>query len=651
MKRLRVALVASGLIALGWGCGSAKEALEEAAGISQMSETDVTQILTDSGAKEKLSKFKIHGGFNITANFPADLTSDQSVDVPISMPKPEKFDPTKGKARSILFLRAREFEIAGTKMTRLEVVTVAKVEPTSTGATLSLQGGKFTEHLDVDQKVTKATQAGKYILAEGEGTGGLVFYKGESTLKKQDATSTLVKGAFVYSDSSPFITQTSSTGQFLLPVPEGSSGSIMAYHNTIDADYTAPGTPKLATTAITKAGLLDEYKGDVSGKLDESGISPADKSKAMDGFDKVNTFVTDFFDAWTVIPVTLVFIQPPQTPPAPPPAPPKPAQVADPAPRPSATAVVITGTDSTEPQVDLGCTGVDASGNSTFVTNGANFDNYTTYKGWRVSGNVIASTEQADVIFGDPTTLRANAETASRYPDQAKGYCVLSTGNALYTKQTAADSTKDNKIYQPGPAGAEQVTEMWQKVKTPAKDSDYKYIKIRVAFFSQEFPAWVGSGYNDSFFVKFDESPDFIGTGNLNDLAGGESEVSGCKSKTFASGTKVTCGEWQSIAGGALSTGVLWDIDKSTNAVSQGSKYFCGSTGKCYHGYIPARVICKQLNAETEMGKELTLRFNVTDAGDKMFDSALAIDSIVFSKEDCGASAFAGDARSKARQE
>ena len=62
--------------------------------------------------------------------------------------------------------------------------------------------------------------------------------------------------------------------------------------------------------------------------------------------------------------------------------------------------------------------------------------------------------------------------------------------------------------------------------------TDYKYIKIRMAFFSQEFPKYVGTGFNDSFFVKFDESPDFIARGNLNDLAGGKDAAKDCSSKT-----------------------------------------------------------------------------------------------------------------------
>lgn len=648
MKLRRLALAAGSLVtlSLGIGCGdlekAAKDATTEALGVGILEASEQEQILTDSGATAKLEQFKIHGSIEIKENFPADLTQEAEVEVPISMPQPEAF---AGESRSLLFLRAKEFTVADTKVTRLEVVTVASISPSDLGAKLGIKGGEFTAHLDDDQKPTKATQTGKYILAEGKGTGGLVFIKGMVNLKKVDGTTELVKGAMVYSDASPFVTVTGSKGEFVLPVPEGADGNLYAFHKTIATDYTAPGTPTLSTNLITKAGLLDQYKDDVSGKLDDLGAGSDDKTKALGAFDDLNTAVTDFFDAWQTVAMDLVFVQPPQTPPSPPPAPSVPAETPDPAPVASDTAVVATREKSDAIQVDMGCTGVDANGASTFVTDGSKFDS-DTVKGWRVKGHVASSVEQASAIFGDPTTIRADAEKAKRFVDKANGYCVIATGNGLKKSRDEADTSKDNSVFLPE---KNMVSEMWQKVDVPSAESGLEYIKIRVAFFSQEFPKWVGSGFNDSFFVKFEESTDVIGKGNLNDLAGGADQVSDCKSKTFTAGTQVTCGEWQSITGSSLTSGALWNIDKSTDAVKKGTSYHCGD-GNCYHGYIPARVICKKIPAELQ-GKRATLRFNVSDAGDKYYDSALAVDSVVFSKEDCDQSAFNGDARSKALSE
>ena len=654
MKLLKALLLPAALVGgmhlTGCGSDDVQKAAEEAAGISTLEDTEKETILAEAGFDATaLTGFKVHGGYEITENFPVDLTQTESVELPISLSQPAAYDATKGKSRSILFLRKKEFEIAGTKYTRFEVVTVAKVEPTETGVKLSIEGGEYTEHLDESQKPTKETQNGTYILVEGEGTSGMVYLKSTVKLKKVDGTEELVKDAWIFSDVSPFITRTGSQGEYLLPIPEGATGTLQAFHETIETTYSAPGTPKVASEQILKAGLLDQYKDEFNSKVSGATGDASKQAEASSAFDKLNTAVTDFFDAWTTIAIPMVFVQPPQTPPPQPTPPATPVETADPAPVPAATTTVVTREAATAPQIDLGCTGVDASGNTTFVTDGAKMDDYSTYKGWRVSGHVFAVTDEHTNIFGDPATIRAT--NSSRYPDQAKGYCVLSTGDGLYQKQKAADGTKDSTVFQPGPNGKGQTAEMWQKITTPSADSGYKYIKIRLAFFSQEFPQYVGTSFNDSFFVKFDETPDFIGRGTLNDLAGGKDAAADCKSKTFTSGTQVSCGEWVSVNGSGVTTGKLWDIDQSTQAVSN-TKYFCAgsdaSSQKCFHGYIPPRVLCKELDAATELGKELTLRFNVSDAGDSYYDSAIAIDSIVFSNEACDQTSFNGDARSKA---
>ena len=202
---------------------------------------------------------------------------------------------------------------------------------------------------------------------------------------------------------------------------------------------------------------------------------------------------------------------------------------------------------------------------------------------------------------------------------------------------------------------------MWQKVKVPA---DVKTLQVRVAFMSQEFPRWVGTGFNDSFFIKFDESPGFIAQGNLNELAGlGETgtdaektQAENCKSNKTFGGTQTSCGQWQSVNGAPATTlnhGTLWDVTSSTQAVSHGdaARFGCSKEGesstKCYHGWVPPRVICYDLDPDTEVGKELTLRMSISDAGDTFYDSAIAVDTIVFSKKDCN-SRFTGEEPSRA---
>ena len=48
---------------------------------------------------------------------------------------------------------------------------------------------------------------------------------------------------------------------------------------------------------------------------------------------------------------------------------------------------------------------------------------------------------------------------------------------------------------------------------------------------------------------------------------------------------------------------------------------------------ITPRVICRELDPDLEIGKALTLRIGVSDVGDSYYDSALAVDGVVFSTE------------------
>ena len=82
---------------------------------------------------------------------------------------------------------------------------------------------------------------------------------------------------------------------------------------------------------------------------------------------------------------------------------------------------------------------------------------------------------------------------------------------------------------------------------------------------------YVNSKFNDSFKIKFKESTGVIASGNVNDLAG--SALTSCSSSNWTSGTKVTCGEWESINGSEIGNnfaekGKLWNIAQSTDASS-----------------------------------------------------------------------------------
>jgi len=201
------------------------------------------------------------------------------------------------------------------------------------------------------------------------------------------------------------------------------------------------------------------------------------------------------------------------------------------------------------------------------VRQGSKFDDYAGSPGWRATGDVRFAYDAASVIFP--------AVAGERYLDETPGYCLLATGNAQYVL------SGNDAAFMPGPNGLGQTSEMCRKLSfRPA----VKSIQVRVAFFSQEFPQYVGSKFNDSFFIKFDESIDMIASGNLNDLAGANSAdaavvaaVSACKDLATTPDATGTCGDW--VHTSQLTNGDLWNINSSEQGPKQADKYCGGAAG------------------------------------------------------------------------
>lgn len=631
------------------GCGKVKDALEEAAGIKQLDQSEVDTILKEVGwdvtKNPQLANFEVvkGGGFELTDKFKGDLSKETKLG-PIPLDVPDQGKTAAGNQRSYMLVRQETITIdAATSYKRLRIATVAAYDP---GAKeLQIDGTKVNEFIDKKNQISRdGGQAGKYLLIQAKGDKGLAYLTGLITIKKADATTANVEGATVFTTTSPFVTVTGSEGKYLLAMLEGGKGTVLAFHGGIVSKFSAPGTPTSASKEIAYAGALDKYK---EGVLDKAGkVDTTDAvAKTDSAFDKVNGKVTDFINGWTLITSDLMFVQPKQEA-----SPPAKAPVNNPAPDPApapaptvekpadpvipADSVIVRRDDETAKtqNVDLGCSGI-SNDNALldFVRNGAEMDDTANHPGWRSTGDVQYSWDLADVMFKVP-------DASTRYVDQVNGYCLLSTGNALYKLTNDTDAA-----YLPGPDGAGQTSEMWQSIHVP---KEAKSIQVRVAFFSQEFPTYVGTQFNDSFFIKFDESPDVIAAGSLNDLAGINSTdaavktaVEGCSNITSYDASK-TCGDWGFTNATAGMHGELGFIQSSTTAVPQAATFGCrapGATGdstKCYHGMIAPRIICKDI-ADTDKGQNRTLRFNVSDAGDAYFDSALAVDSVVFSQLPC----------------
>jgi hypothetical protein len=649
-------------VSLMGGCGKGKspaeakkEAAEDALGIAELSNDEAATIKQEAGWDDaRMGKFKIIKGFKLSSKFKGDLGKTVEIPIPLDLPG----TAANGKTPSYSLLKKRTFEVGPNKFTRFEIITVARYEADQ--KKLVIDGEKIGAFLDDKDRVKKdnSNQEGDYLLVKGQGDAGLAYLTGKISLKKNDNTEEALGGAVVFTTDSPFVTTSGSTdGKFLLAVVDQGdvqcqqSGMITATH--VNVGSKAAGTPTSTQGEIPCIGVLDNYKAQVVGKSSEMG---ADETKTKQIFDTVNNKVTEFLGAWKTGEVNLTFVQPPapKAPAVPPeapksPAPPAdspiaqpttpPAPPSDPAkidpPPPSPSAPFVRPDPASGYGVNLGCTYTEMDKNTGvavgLVGDVGKYDDYPGTKGWRFFGDVRITNQNSVEIFGAATAAKAGND---RNPDVADGYCLLTTGNQLFKKfKSPIFDPKDGKT-----------SEIWQKVSVPENATG---VQIRVAFFSMEYPTYIGTQFNDNFYVKFDESPYFIAQGNLNDLAGAndpalKDSLGNCKTQTSfaAPATSWPCGEWDATTFNDKDknlTGALWDVQDSDQGPSLGAKYKCGTdaggVGKCYPGMIQPRVICAPLDKDTERGKTLTLRIGVADAGDSYFDSALAVDSVVFSTE------------------
>ncbi len=662
MLRKRLLGLVPALLAVsmfGSGCDKAKKAAEEALGVKKMEETDKDALLIkttwDTTVDQK--KWIIHGGFELTDSFKGDLGSETSIPLPIDLPDNELANKAgDDKKRMLLLLKAENFTIPGfaEPLTRFRIASIGEHDPDK--KEMKISGGEVNKYLGEKQKLGPGTQAGQYLIAEGIGSGGLAFIEGIARVKASGGDAAPLANVMVFTSSSPFVTLSGDSGdtkgQYMLAMLDGSKGQLTGYNSDVPKTY--KGTPASVSTEIFYAGALDEFQDDVDGKASELGADSEQGKKVSGKFKELNDAVTPYLGGWKVMKIDLLFVQPPAAPPAPPVAasapivtPSQPAEPVPPTPTETMPVVVRQDPADTEvPQVDLGCNGqylVGTDVKPSFWTGGDDIAN-SANKGWRATGDVHITSEEHIAIFGSVGSVREVAGADDRYLDNIEGYCLLTTGDAQYQK-SGPNTTSAAPQMIPGPDGAGKSSEMWQLVKIPSKASTVKSIQMRVAFFTQEFPKYVGTKFNDSFYIKFDELPEFLAEGNLNDLAGGAETVADCNTKTIA-GAQITCGQWNSVSGDKAMDGIgqLWDINLSTHSTNS-TAYKCGGD-KCYHGFIRPRIICRDLS-EDHFDKELTLRLAVTDAGDNIFDSALAVDSVVFSTEACAAGTFTKEEASR----
>jgi len=659
----RLALVAAAGLSLG-ACDKAKSALESQLGVSQLESDEVGELKKAAGWDDaKQTKMTVKFGFELKENFDGDLAKGFEFPLPFEIPdKASGAAAGNEKNRSWYLLKLREFESGeganAVKVSRFQIVAVGYINTETEKFTLD--GGKINEFVDPKQRISKENknQDGKYIIIEAKGNGGLAYLTGLVDLKKNDGSKVPVGGAIMFTTTDPFMTVSNSdNGKYLLGVAETEGecqqkGLVNATHHKIGTAYNVPGTATSVSGEVPCIGVLDKYKGQLDAKVAQANNTDA-TAKSNELFNKANKVVTNFLGLWKTGEANMTFIQPPAppaTPPTPPPAPPAPPADVTPAPaQPTPPAPTEPTADPAPPAdspfvrpvagANFGCsfTGINAATGvaNGLITNPAQFDDAAVV-GWRFFGDARITDVLASEIFGNAQDVPAADRRLD--PDQVNGYCLLSSGNGQHAKNPTMG------LFAPQ---GDKVTEMWQKIAVPANATG---IQVNYAFFSQEYPAFVGTEYNDGFYIKFDESAQLIASGNLNDLAGASDPalagaVTNCRAKAAALGSNEvhTCGEWNNItsvknaAGNFTIHGSLWDIDGSTDAPKQNTKYKCGSTERCFHGMIAPRTICRPL-LESEKGKTLTFRMGVNDVGDSYYDSALAVNSIAFTTaaQPCG---------------
>ncbi len=648
------AIAVLGILAGLNSCQQAKDAAAEAAGFKLTEDGDLNSLLESAGWDEGNAKFanlEVKAAFEIEDEdkFPIDLGKDEDWKIGFPVPGLEDAASKSGNNKYMLLLKEVEIDMGEAKYTRFLAVTVVEY----VDETLKVYGGEFAQYMDEKDRISKdnGNMKGRYIIVQAKGDGGLVGLQGKVTLKYADGSKgeDPVGGAWIITTNSPFIGLSGSAeGKYFLAMLAGEYGEVIAYKKSHDG---APGTPSVASANIAVAGALTEYEDDINGKAEEAGL---DSNAVAEEFAAANKEVTEALGGWEVVETNIQFVQPPQAKPAEDPveetpkpaAPPPEPEQAEPTPanqdvKEEVQENVSRG-DETGPQLDLSCTGVakvDDADQNTLITDGSD----ETSRGWRFFGDVRITNQEYATIFG-------TAANTDRFPDEVEGYCLLTTGDGLYQK-----SGKSAAIYQPKGG---KTSEMWQKVKVPS-DTKWKSIQMRVTFFTQEYPVYVGTKFNDSFFIKFDEHPDVLASGNLNDLGGLDTPATAtnCRSsygdttgaKIKAASDKASCGEWIAtyhVFGETNQTAALWNIDESSRAPKHSNRVGCvGENKRCYHGMITPRVICKPIPEEL-VGQEVTLRMSVTDAGDSAFDSALAVDSIAFTTDECSSDAgstFSGD--------
>ncbi len=199
----------------------------------------------------------------------------------------------------------------------------------------------------------------------------------------------------------------------------------------------------------------------------------------------------------------------------------------------------------------------------------------------------------AETTGSDPLALGIGDSPLTYFPTQGNSFALLSTGFAGSADTPNDSSSLSYTLNGLNNSQGQDLVQLTLRLRVP---NDKNCMKVDLAFYSEEFPEYVGSSYNDTFTAEL---------GGTN-LSIDSNEVVAPLNFAFDTG------------GGIISVNTAAGIS--------------GDTATTYDGATPL-LTAKQ---KVPSGQIITVVFSVQDLGDSIYDSTVFLDNFRWSNEsDC----------------
>lgn len=556
-----------------------------AAGISMLGVTERAQLFETLGFDERQGALVL-AAFVVSDVFEGDFGAKQELAIPLSTA------PAGAAEGAVLALAKVETFAVLDNASRPRFVAPAIYE---TDGLVTIQGHLIARFVDEERRIDRdeGNQAGTYLLLAAPAGESFQLVAGTAvmSLSRQGAfpagQGAPWDGATISVSSSPMLATTGEQGKFLAAGLAGRASAVAAIRTGMrDAPESAPNG---AVRLVAAAGSKDALEASIR----ERAALFADPNLAallIGQLPDVAGRTELLMERIPLVETRLAFEVPrlgaafPLTDERDPPTRPTPDVRAEDLP-PVGHATLRVDHENA-PQMDLGCSGFGPRNEQlAYLRSGSEV--ISGKRGWRARGEARYAYDFAAEIFGAPEAL------GPLYLDNIPGYCVVTSGEGQ------ASLAYGDPAYLPGPERRGLASDLSQSVLVPAAA---RSIQIRAAVLTQEYPSYLHSGLADALYFRFDESPAPIAHATLSELAADDA---------FKPLT-------------APMHGMLWGIESSPSAAPGG-----------YTGYLPPRLFCRDLDPAREAGHLMTLRVGVTDGADRLLDTAVLIDAVVFATGPC----------------